>query len=98
MVTCTVVHTKYGEEMVPVLSTGTVALTIDVPAPAEMPSWVAVIADEVVVKEVDAASDDDDVATRLRELEGALHQSRLVLNEGAFFDVWGRNLKVEEAD
>ncbi|MBN9456520.1 MAG: hypothetical protein ACTHP8_15945 [Bosea sp. (in: a-proteobacteria)] len=41
----------------------------------------------------------DDVArARLRELEGALHQSRLVLNEGAFFDVWGRNLKVEEAD
>ncbi|WP_293801939.1 hypothetical protein [uncultured Bosea sp.] len=34
---------------------------------------------------------------RLRELEAALREDRLVLNKGAFFDVWGRNLEVQEA-
>ena len=34
---------------------------------------------------------------RLRELETALREDRLVLNKGAFFDVWGRNLEVREA-
>ncbi|MFJ5370710.1 hypothetical protein ACIPIA_15975 [Bosea sp. CER48] len=34
---------------------------------------------------------------RLRELEVALREDRLILNEGAFFDVWGRNLEIHEA-
>jgi hypothetical protein len=33
---------------------------------------------------------------RLRELEARLDESRLVLNEGEFFDKWGRRLKIEE--
>ncbi|MGH6879959.1 hypothetical protein [Hypericibacter sp.] len=32
---------------------------------------------------------------RLRELEARLAQDRLVLNEGQFFDKWGRRLKIE---
>ena len=35
--------------------------------------------------------------SRLRELEAALREDRLVLNKGAFFDPWGRNLEVQEA-
>ena len=34
---------------------------------------------------------------RLRELETALREDRMVLNKGAFFDVWGRNLQIAEA-
>ena len=34
---------------------------------------------------------------RLRELENALREDRLTLNKGAFFDVWGRNLQVQQA-
>jgi len=33
---------------------------------------------------------------KLRLLETRLDQDRLVLNEGAFFDVWGRKLRVDE--
>jgi hypothetical protein len=33
---------------------------------------------------------------RLRELEERLADDRLVLNEGHFFDKWGRRLKIEE--
>jgi len=33
---------------------------------------------------------------RLRELEARLGDDRLVLNEGHFFDKWGRRLKIEE--
>ena len=33
---------------------------------------------------------------RLRELEARLDDDRLVLNEGQFFDKWGRRLKIEE--
>lgn len=33
---------------------------------------------------------------RLRELEARLDEDRLVLNEGQFFDKWGRRLQVEE--
>jgi hypothetical protein len=32
----------------------------------------------------------------LRELEARLDEDRLVLNEGHFFDKWGRRLKIEE--
>ncbi len=35
---------------------------------------------------------------RLRELETRLDANPLVLNEGHFFDKWGRRLKVEEAE
>lgn len=40
---------------------------------------------------------DELARTRLRELETALREDRLTLNKGAFFDVWGRNLQVQEA-
>jgi hypothetical protein len=33
---------------------------------------------------------------QLRELEARLDDERLVLNEGHFFDQWGRRMKVEE--
>jgi hypothetical protein len=33
---------------------------------------------------------------RLRELEARIDDDRLVLNEGQFFDKWGRRLKIEE--
>ena len=35
---------------------------------------------------------------RLRELETRLDANPLVLNEGHFFDKWGRRLKVEETE
>ena len=34
--------------------------------------------------------------TRLRELETRLDMDRLVLNEGLFFDKWGRRLRIDE--
>lgn len=40
---------------------------------------------------------DELARARLRELEAALDQDRLVLNKGEFFDVWGRRLEVAEA-
>lgn len=33
---------------------------------------------------------------KLRALEARLDDDRLVLNEGRFFDKWGRHLKIEE--
>jgi hypothetical protein len=33
---------------------------------------------------------------KLRQLEARLDEDRLVLNEGHFFDKWGRRMKVEE--
>jgi hypothetical protein len=33
---------------------------------------------------------------RLRELESRLDDDRLVLNEGQFFDAWGRRMEIEE--
>lgn len=35
---------------------------------------------------------------QLRELEARVNADRLVLNQGAFFDQWGRKLQVEEMD
>jgi hypothetical protein len=35
---------------------------------------------------------------RLRELEARLDKDRLVLNEGHFFDKWGRRLKIDEVE
>lgn len=40
---------------------------------------------------------DELARNRLRELETALREDRLVLNKGAFFDVCGRNLEIQEA-
>ncbi len=34
--------------------------------------------------------------TRLRALEARVREDRLTLNEGQFFDTWGRRLKIEE--
>lgn len=35
---------------------------------------------------------------QLRELEERLDDDRLVLNEGHFFDKWGRRMKIEEVE
>ena len=40
--------------------------------------------------------DNPSARLRLRELEARLDDDRLVLNEGHFFDKWGRRLKIEE--
>lgn len=40
--------------------------------------------------------DNDAARARLREVEKRLAEDRLVLNEGHFFDEWGRRLKIEE--
>jgi hypothetical protein len=40
--------------------------------------------------------DNPNARLRLRELENRLDADRLVLNEGFFFDKWGRSLKIEE--
>jgi hypothetical protein len=43
------------------------------------------------------ALDNPTARLRLRELETRLDDDRLVLNEGHFFDKWGRRMRVEEA-
>ena len=40
--------------------------------------------------------DNPSARLRLRELEARLDEDRLVLNEGHFFDQWGRRMKIEE--
>lgn len=40
--------------------------------------------------------DNPTVRIRLRELEARLDDDRLVLNEGHFFDKWGRRMQIEE--
>jgi hypothetical protein len=40
--------------------------------------------------------DNPTARTRLRELEARLDMDRLVLNEGLFFDRWGRRLRIDE--
>ncbi|MDB5655329.1 MAG: hypothetical protein JWQ94_2942 [Tardiphaga sp.] len=40
--------------------------------------------------------DNPTARTRLRALEQRLDDDRLVLNEGHFFDKWGRRMKIEE--
>jgi hypothetical protein len=44
------------------------------------------------------ALDNPNARLRLRELESQIDADPLVLNEGNFFDKWGRRLKVEEVD
>lgn len=41
-------------------------------------------------------ADNPTARSLLRELEARLDEDRLVLNEGHFFDKWGRRLKIEE--
>ncbi|GGF86858.1 hypothetical protein GCM10007301_53470 [Azorhizobium oxalatiphilum] len=40
--------------------------------------------------------ENDDARTRLRSIEQRVREDRLVLNEGQFFDGWGRRLQIEE--
>jgi hypothetical protein len=40
--------------------------------------------------------DNPSVRSHLRELECRLDDNRLVLNEGNFFDKWGRRMRVDE--
>ena len=40
--------------------------------------------------------DNPTARVRLRDLEGRVDGDRLVLNEGHFFDQWGRRMKIEE--
>lgn len=40
--------------------------------------------------------DNPTARVRLREIEARLDDDRLMLNEGHFFDKWGRRLKIEE--
>lgn len=42
--------------------------------------------------------DNPNARLRLRELETRIDENPLVLNEGNFFDKWGRRLKVEEIE
>lgn len=42
--------------------------------------------------------DNPNARLRLRELEARLDSDPLVLNDGNFFDKWGRRLKVEEVE
>lgn len=46
----------------------------------------------------DGLLDNKSARLRLRELEKKLDANPLVLNEGRFFDKWGRQLKVEETE
>ena len=41
--------------------------------------------------------DNPNARLKLRELEARIDDDRLVLNEGHFFDKWGRRMMVEEA-
>jgi hypothetical protein len=42
--------------------------------------------------------DNPNARLQLRQLEERLDDDRLVLNEGHFFDKWGRRMKVEEVE
>ena len=42
--------------------------------------------------------DNPEARLKLRELEGRVNASKIVLNEGHFFDSWGRRLKIEEVE
>jgi len=44
----------------------------------------------------DGPLDNPTARLRLRELETRVDENKLVLNEGHFFDKWGRRLKIEE--
>ncbi|MEP9349091.1 hypothetical protein [Xanthobacter sp. KR7-225] len=48
------------------------------------------------VLDADGPLENAEARARLRRLEARIAEDRLVLNEGAFFDAWGRKLKVEQ--
>lgn len=48
------------------------------------------------VLDADGPIENAEARARLRQLESRLTEDRLVLNEGAFFDSWGRKMKIEE--
>ncbi|HMN52261.1 MAG TPA: hypothetical protein PKB01_09415 [Xanthobacteraceae bacterium] len=41
--------------------------------------------------------EDESARTELRALEKRVVEDRMILNEGHFFDKWGRRMKIEEA-
>ena len=49
-----------------------------------------------VTREGGGPLDNPSARVRLRELEARLDADRLVLNEGHFFDKWGRRMTIEE--
>jgi len=49
-----------------------------------------------VTAEDGGAVDNPTARRRLRDLEARIDEDRLVLNEGHFFDQWGRKLQIEE--
>jgi hypothetical protein len=59
-------------------------------------AWDGVLLETVSTMEGGPISDDEARAA-LRTLEQRVMENRLVINEGHFFDKWGRRLKIEEA-
>jgi hypothetical protein len=50
----------------------------------------------IVMDESGGPVDNPTARMKLRELEARLDMDRLVLNEGSFFDKWGRRLRIDE--
>ncbi len=48
------------------------------------------------ILDADGLLENDEARARLRAIEARVRSDRLVLNEGEFFDAWGRRLKIEE--
>lgn len=48
------------------------------------------------ILDADGLLENDEARARLRAVETRVRADRLVLNEGEFFDAWGRRLKIEE--
>lgn len=48
------------------------------------------------ILDADGLLENDEARARLRAVEARVREDRLVLNEGEFFDSWGRRLKIEE--
>ncbi|WP_245263269.1 hypothetical protein [Azorhizobium doebereinerae] len=46
--------------------------------------------------DADGPLENEEARMRLRAVEARVRDNRLVLNEGEFFDAWGRRLKIEE--
>src|SRR5262245_49753661 len=49
-----------------------------------------------IVAEQGGPLDNPTARIKLRELESRLDDDRLVLNEGHFFDKWGRRMRIDE--
>ncbi|MGU3492807.1 hypothetical protein ACLBXM_02080 [Xanthobacteraceae bacterium A53D] len=46
--------------------------------------------------DADGPVENDVARARLRDMETRVRENRMVLNEGQFFDTWGRRLQIEE--